>query len=126
VDTPRSATQFGSLVVCLPCPHQGGDLCVSHNGEDTVFNFGSKSANCISWAAFYSDAEHEVLEVTHGHRITLTYNLFVNERIGPLALDNSIAQPDLYALFQTAQTMWLSPDFLPKGAWLSYIQSNLH
>ena len=23
VDTPRSQNQFGSLVVCLPCPHEG-------------------------------------------------------------------------------------------------------
>ena len=26
VDTPRGATQFGSLVVCLPYPHQGLSL----------------------------------------------------------------------------------------------------
>jgi hypothetical protein len=26
--------------------------------------------------ATYSDCEHEVLEVTRGHRVTLTYNLY--------------------------------------------------
>jgi hypothetical protein len=28
IDTPRSETQFGSLVVCLPCPYEGGQLVV--------------------------------------------------------------------------------------------------
>lgn len=28
VDTPRSETQFGSLVVCLPCAHEGGALII--------------------------------------------------------------------------------------------------
>jgi hypothetical protein len=27
VDTPRSANQFGSLVVCLPCGHRGEKSC---------------------------------------------------------------------------------------------------
>jgi hypothetical protein len=30
-DTPRSDDQFGSLVVCLPVPHTGGDLLIRHN-----------------------------------------------------------------------------------------------
>ena len=29
--------------------------------------------NLIKWAAFYSDVEHEILPVTEGHRVTLTY-----------------------------------------------------
>jgi hypothetical protein len=29
----------------------------------------------LQWAAFYSDSEHEVLPVTDGYHITLTYNL---------------------------------------------------
>ena len=33
----------------------------------------------IRWAAFFSDVEHEVLEVTEGHRVTLTYNLYYDE-----------------------------------------------
>ncbi|KAE8369726.1 hypothetical protein BDV27DRAFT_172386 [Aspergillus caelatus] len=50
VDTPRSQSQIGSLVVCLP------------------------------WAAFYSDCEHEIKTITEGDRITLTYNLYVSNR----------------------------------------------
>jgi hypothetical protein len=78
VDTPRSVHQFGSLVVCLPVRFQGGELQVRHRGHTVPFDFSSASTDVISWAAFYSDCEHEVLEVTSGHRITLTYNLFVS------------------------------------------------
>ena len=31
VDTPRAPEQFGSLVVCLPSPHQGRYLIVKTN-----------------------------------------------------------------------------------------------
>ncbi|SMR46687.1 unnamed protein product [Zymoseptoria tritici ST99CH_1A5] len=80
VDTPRSEFQLGSLVVSLPFDHEGGQLAVRNAGSEVLFDW-SKSANrgdagpCIKWAAFYSDCEHEVHQVTAGHRITLTYNL---------------------------------------------------
>lgn len=76
VDTPRGATQFGSLVVCLPYPHQGGQLRMAHQGQETICDWSAKKGEAIKWAAFYSDCEHEVLEVISGHRITLTYNLY--------------------------------------------------
>ncbi|KAK3361121.1 oxidoreductase [Lasiosphaeria ovina] len=83
VDTPRSRSQFGSLVVCLPAAHEGGMLEVRHNGKAMQFdcdedddNGGGDPAATIKWAAFYSDCEHEVFEVRAGHRVTLTYNLY--------------------------------------------------
>ncbi|KAK5629470.1 hypothetical protein RRF57_005185 [Xylaria bambusicola] len=82
VDTPRSIDQFGSLVVCLPVAHTGGQLRVHPEGrEDVIFDWGASEEDigespAIEWAAFYSDCAHEVLEVTSGHRITLTYNLY--------------------------------------------------
>ena len=82
VDTPRGSEQFGSLVISLPYPHVGGQLRVAHKGQETIIDWGQKEADKIQWAAFYSDCEHEVLEVKSGHRITLTYNLYVRERVG--------------------------------------------
>ncbi|KAB5542402.1 hypothetical protein GE09DRAFT_1244641 [Coniochaeta sp. 2T2.1] len=80
VDTPRSPNQFGSLVVCLPLVHEGGQLIVRHKGRDFTFDFSTAAGDAdpasIRWAAFYSDCEHEVNEVTSGHRVTLTYNLY--------------------------------------------------
>lgn len=84
VDTPRSEQQFGSLVLCLPTVHVGGALVVRHGGQTvrhdwsagTGLNEGDAGPPTLQWAAFYSDCEHEVLEVTAGHRVTLTYNLY--------------------------------------------------
>lgn len=45
-----------------------------HQGRSTTFNWGSSDR--IEWAAFFSNLEHEVEEVTSGQRVTLTYNLY--------------------------------------------------
>lgn len=88
VDTPRSKHQVGSLVVCLPSVHEGGQLVLRHEGRDIVFDWsGEKGRNAIQWAAFYSDCEHEVLEVTAGHRLTLTYNLYATCRANAADVD---------------------------------------
>ena len=43
-DTPRSSFQFGSLVVCLPVPHKGGDLVVRHDGSEKVSKWKLQTA----------------------------------------------------------------------------------
>ncbi|WIA37493.1 hypothetical protein OEZ86_014407 [Tetradesmus obliquus] len=84
-DTPRSQDHFGTLIICLPSPFKGGQLLlrhVDHNSSaapSTRTYDWSASADAapqgLQWAAFYADTEHEVLPVTEGHRMTLTYNL---------------------------------------------------
>ncbi|XP_038068086.1 uncharacterized protein LOC119737665 isoform X2 [Patiria miniata] len=79
VDTPVDAARMiGTVVVCLPCPHTGGELIVKHKGVKEEFLFANLSADQgkIQWAAFYSDCVHEILPVKSGHRITVTYNIF--------------------------------------------------
>ncbi|KAH0335327.1 hypothetical protein KCU81_g9046, partial [Aureobasidium melanogenum] len=89
VDTPRSETQIGSLVVCLPSEFEGGVLSVSHQANTVKFDWSASSSTnhmpCIQWAAFYSDCSHEVQEVTAGHRVTLTYDLYASRGSGSLA-----------------------------------------
>ncbi|KAH0368867.1 hypothetical protein KCU65_g3789, partial [Aureobasidium melanogenum] len=89
VDTPRSETQIGSLVVCLPSGFEGGVLSVSHQANTIKFDWSVSSSTSqipsIQWAAFYSDCSHEVQEVTAGHRVTLTYNLYASQGTGSLA-----------------------------------------
>ena len=79
-DTPRSKTMFGSLVLCLPCPFAGGQLVIKHRSGQQVYDWGANSSNSnrIQWAAFYSDCTHEVMPVTEGTRLTVTYNLYVD------------------------------------------------
>ena len=74
---------FGSLVVCLPTQFTGGELVTRHKGQEVRFDWSSSPDNPmkkVSWAAFFSDVEHEVLPVTDGHRLTLTYNLHCDHK----------------------------------------------
>jgi hypothetical protein len=127
MDTPRTGSVFGTLVVCLPSPFDGGAFEVEHNGqthafewegefqvdgeygdssnEDTNAGKGDSDANrggdedgeqedsprptkrtkqalaarlpraAARWCAYYADCSHQVLEVTRGYRVTLTYLL---------------------------------------------------
>ena len=79
-DTPRADPGFvGSLVVCLPVGHSGGELVVEHGGQRVEFGWGEgAAAGEVQWAAFFSDCRHEVLPVATGARVTLTYDLFAH------------------------------------------------
>ena len=81
VDTPTHPAMIGSVVVCLPSVHTGGELVVQSNGDTQVFDFSEHSGDpaMVQWAAFYSDCRHEVQEVTTGRRITLTYDVYAKD-----------------------------------------------
>lgn len=76
------------------------------------FAWAEADLNCIHWAAFYGDCEHEVLEVASGHRITLTYNLYYSS-IGPLA--QPIADPRHLPLYRIATDTLREASFMPNG-----------
>ncbi|KPM45152.1 hypothetical protein AK830_g1334 [Neonectria ditissima] len=129
VDTPRSQSQFGSLVVCLPFKHDGGALEVRHGDQVLTFDWASCASSDspqIQWAAFYSDCEHEVFPVQSGHRITLTYNLYAtsgNSQLSnrPNALDT--AQMPLYRHLEAA----INDDtFLPDGGFLGFYTTHAY
>ena len=111
VDTPRSADMFGSLVVCLPSKFTGEALVTRHQGRQVTFDWSSSTAT--QWAAFYSDVEHEVLPVTSGHRITLTYNLYHTSRAMTLAITTN----PLYCELKTALQ---NPHFMRQGGILGF------
>lgn len=66
---------IGSMVVCLPSPHEGGDVHLSHAGNKSIFATAPSSAFDLKVLAWYSDVTHEVKEVTSGHRLALTFNI---------------------------------------------------
>ncbi|KXN86479.1 hypothetical protein AN958_10013 [Leucoagaricus sp. SymC.cos] len=98
-DTPRAENMFGTLVVVLPIYHQGGNLVLRHAGRQLDFNAPAlldlSPPGTIAWTAFYSDVEHEVLEVTQGTRITVTFNLyFDSHRISPIPSEQTVKIPE--------------------------------
>ncbi|KAK3722919.1 hypothetical protein LTR37_002064 [Vermiconidia calcicola] len=137
VDTPRSKDQIGSLVIALPVAHEGGELGVRSAGKEVLFDWsageGCDDDRCtIKWAAFYSDCEHEVYEVTSGRRVTLTYNLYLTRGLGRLAGSTPGLQPEQLPLYASLEGALDSPGFMRNGRvlalWLthSYAHTNKH
>ncbi|WP_227999707.1 2OG-Fe(II) oxygenase [Nocardia australiensis] len=79
-DFEKADGMIGTLVVTLPSAFTGGELVIEQRGT-RVTDQGSPEE--LSFVAFYGDCEHEVLPVTDGFRITLTYNLVAKGRTGP-------------------------------------------
>ena len=100
-----------------------------HLGQEVIIDWsssfqGSDSPN-IQWAAFFSDGEHEVLPVTSGHRITLTYNLYYAE-------ERSSTFPIVSPFYRYLQEALKHSHFMPEGGCLgfdckrSYVFTTLH
>lgn len=69
---------FGTLVICLPSEHQGGDLVVKHHDVTKVFKTSETQPSMACW---FADVSHEVLPVTSGIRWVLTYNLAISHQV---------------------------------------------
>jgi hypothetical protein len=122
---------LGSLVIIYPTAHEGGELVLRHKGHEWKFDANSltvsQSSPSLAYIAFYSDIEHEVLEVTSGRRVTVTYNLyFVDPLLRPEA---SAVAPDFKSfsnLRTTLQGLLKSPEFLPNGGTLGFGLAHLY
>lgn len=74
-DSEKAPGMVATLVLALPTRGVGGRLIVRHGGEETGFVLGGDDPSETGFAAFYADCPHEVLPVTEGHRLALTWNL---------------------------------------------------
>jgi len=94
----------------------GGELVVRHGRRETTFDWSGEDANAVRWAAFFSDCEHEVLEVTQGHRVTLTYNLYWTA-YGPALMGHHFSALELETLhfFRALQELLDAPDIKSRG-----------
>jgi hypothetical protein len=118
---------FGSLVIVLPTVHEGGSLVVRHAGKEWSFD----TANTVttgpnphaSFIAFFSDVE--VMTVTSGYRVTLTYNLSIKNTSahgadGPAVLainDSKDVESDIK--MELAKLL-KNPRFLHKGGYIGF------
>lgn len=112
----------------------GGTLRVRHRGQTVDFAWGDDNhqgilqyipqnvaqivPRNIQRAAFYGDCELEVLEVTKGHRVTLTYNPYYSS-IGRLA--KPLSTTHHLPFYNVVRRMLQEPAFLRNGEteWLS-------
>ena len=103
----------------LTTGHAGGALLVRHGGNTMEFDWSGPLDSpkpAIQWAAFYSDCEHEILEVTSGHRITLTYNLFISRGAGMLTGHSLPMDSQQLLLYHVIENMLKNPDFIGEGS----------
>ncbi|MGW3727111.1 2OG-Fe(II) oxygenase [Streptomyces sp. NPDC000851] len=71
-DSEKDDAMVGTLVLCLPSAHTGGELVIEHAGQHSTYR-ASKTE--LTLVAFYADCRHEVTPVRSGHRVALTFNL---------------------------------------------------
>jgi hypothetical protein len=131
-DTPRGKTMFGSLVIAYPTPHAGGALRFSKGDKtwslDSATMLAEQREPAIAYAVFFSDTEHEVLPVTSGHRITITYNLYLAPGLGEedesaASAGSAIAaevKNDEATLGSMLQGLLDDAAFLPKGGLMGF------
>jgi len=129
---------LGSLVIVYPTAHQGGEFTLRHKGREWKFDANaltsSQPSPSLAYVAFYSDLEHEVLKVTDGSRVTLTYNLY----LVPHSQISRIPDPPEPATIPVNQTstsatnfkerlhqLLKSPEFMPKGGTLVFNLAHL-
>ncbi|KAJ7689953.1 hypothetical protein B0H17DRAFT_936672, partial [Mycena rosella] len=122
-DTPRGEDMMGSLVVIFPTAHKGGELTLSHG--DTTWTFDSAaetiahgSGPAVAYIAFYSDVTHAVEPMLEGHRITLTYNLFLATRAG--TPPSRVAPVPEHPFERALRPLLMDSKFLPAGGLLAY------
>lgn len=122
---------LGSLVVIYPTPYEGGELVLRHKDREWKFDANtlttSQSSPSLAYVAFYSDIEHEVLKVTSGRRVTVTYNLYlVDPALKPKASAVTPNAQSVSNLQTTLQRLLKGPEFLPDGGILGFGLAHLY
>lgn len=74
-DSEKVPGMFGTLVICLPSKHTGGEIHLSHAGQKKSLETATTSAFDLTALSWYSDVKHEIRPITSGYRLVLTYNL---------------------------------------------------
>ncbi|KAF8553672.1 hypothetical protein OG21DRAFT_1413916 [Imleria badia] len=118
-DTPSGDDMFGSLVVIFPAPHEGGQLSLrlgdQHWIADFTEQFAAATEPSVCFIAFFSDVEHQVLPITSGHRVTLTYNLHFRAQNN---IPRSLSGPFHDKLKARLIELVNDTETLPKGGYL--------
>ncbi|KAJ7661116.1 hypothetical protein B0H14DRAFT_3077413, partial [Mycena olivaceomarginata] len=111
-DTPRGDTMIGWR---LTLEHAGGTWKFDSAAELS----GPGSDPRLAYVAFYSDVTHAVEPVKTGHRVTLTYNLFLLDNHAHTAATRIVPAPER-ALEAPLRRLLANPSFLPSGGYLAY------
>lgn len=110
---------IGTLLVCLPSQFMGGNLVVHHNGQKVEFKWQSASLECqdqaINWAAVFNDAKYEMLPVTSGFCLTLTYKVY-----NGISKERPSVIPPRNPFYQYLENALHTPHFMREGGYLGF------
>ncbi|KAG9316294.1 nucleophile aminohydrolase [Chiua virens] len=97
----------------------GGQLSLRHGDNHWITDFTDQFAAAaepsICFVAFYSDVEHQVLPITSGHRVTLTYNLHFRTQS---SIPRALSGPFYDTLKARLTELIDDADTLPNGGYL--------
>jgi hypothetical protein len=80
----------------------------------------------IQWAAFYSDCEHEIKTISHGERITLTYNIYIQDSSDRIDSISLTLDPKMLPLYGDLENILQMPEFMAKGGILGIFCSHAY
>lgn len=78
-DTEKASGMVATLTLSLPTAGAGGELVVRHRNRETRIDMNAAEPSELAYAAFYADCSHEVEPVREGHRLSLVFNLCLQE-----------------------------------------------
>ncbi|MCB1740325.1 MAG: 2OG-Fe(II) oxygenase, partial [Gammaproteobacteria bacterium] len=113
-DGERLDGMVATLVLQLPCGHEGGELVVRHAGQERVLDLGGpQSAYTLRYAAFYADCEHEIRPLQSGFRLCLVYNLTLSISHRDQAIEGAPAYGAQTEALQTIFDGWAQSEAGP-------------
>jgi len=86
-----------------------------HGHREVRFDWENASAGMIQWAAFYSDCEHEIKTISHGERIILTYNIYVEDSFDSIDSVSPILDPKMLPFYGDLESILQIPEFMEEG-----------
>ena len=123
-DTEKYPRMVATVVLCWPSAHIGGELKLVHDGEVRRWASQHLQASALQWAAFYADCRHEVLPVTEGWRLILSFDVVL---VQTRTLDASLstAPPDAAPAALTAalqQHFGGQPESAAQAPWVYLLE----
>ncbi|KAJ7156252.1 hypothetical protein C8R46DRAFT_959680 [Mycena filopes] len=120
-NTTHGKGMIGSLVIIFPTTCTGGSLSFVHQQPWTFTpDVPTNGTPVVGYVLFRSDVMQAVEPVLSGHRVTLTYNIFLApQRAESLATHRILPAPER-TLEDTLRSLLVDPAFLPAGGFLVY------
>ncbi|QGI60785.1 hypothetical protein CEK26_004756 [Fusarium fujikuroi] len=75
-DSEKEQDMIGTLIVCLPSQHEGGDVCLSFGSQKQRLSTAENPEFDLTAMSWYSYVTHEAEQLTSGYRLVLAYKFF--------------------------------------------------